>query len=211
MSQRRLLIDNDAFILLAGASLLKQAIAQLGFELDQARRLPALLPMLRKPARAFQKYPREVLSRALEECDLVAEIDEAPSVTTRELFASGIQGVDDGEAVLLGLTAEHSFYYLASNDKTAMRAVAKEARLMGIRKAVAGRVICMESVTLKLIQTQGPEAVAQRFGAVGASDKRLASILSPASSGRPQDCLVAAESFIASLRRELGNDFLFEP
>lgn len=111
MSQRRLLLDNDAFILLAGASLLREAINQLGFEFAEARRLPALLHMLRKPARAFQKYPREVLSRALEECDLVAELDEAPSVKTQELFAGGVQGVDAGEAVLFGLTADHSLYY----------------------------------------------------------------------------------------------------
>ena len=211
MSERRLLLDNDAFILLAGASLLREAINLLGFEFAEARRLPALLYMLRKPARAFQKYPREVLSRALEECDLVAELEEAPTLETQTFFAGGVQGVDAGEAVLFGLTAEHSLYYMASNDKTAMRAVAKEARLKEIRQAVAGRVICMETVTRKMIQSLGPTIIAQRFGGVLASDKRLATILSPANSDRPQDCLLAVESFLGGLRHDLGNDFLFEP
>src|SRR5438105_1937853 len=99
MSQRRLLIDNDAFMLLAGASVLRQAVESLGFGYEEIRRLPALLPMLRKPARAFQKYPAEVLSRALEECDRVAALEEAPSLETQSQFAPGIQGVDAGEAL----------------------------------------------------------------------------------------------------------------
>ncbi len=211
MSERCLLVDNDAFVLLAGAGLFHEAIDALGFAYAEARRLPALVHMLRKRARAFQKYPPEVLSRALEECDQVRELVEVPSSETQGLFAPGIQEVDAGEALLLGVAAEHSLFYLASNDKRAMRAVATDARLKRLRSMVAGRVICMEAVTRKLIQAEGLEAVAQRFGGVTASDKRLAAILSPASTGRPQDCLAAAESFLSGLRRELGDDFLFSP
>lgn len=49
MSQRRLLIGNDAFIMLAGASLLEQAISEAGFTMAEARRLRSLEFMLRKP------------------------------------------------------------------------------------------------------------------------------------------------------------------
>jgi hypothetical protein len=68
MSTRRLLIDNDAFVLLAGAGLLEDAIARAGFLVKESRRLASLEFMLRKPAKAFQKYPAEVISRALEAC-----------------------------------------------------------------------------------------------------------------------------------------------
>jgi hypothetical protein len=210
MSERRLLIDNDAFVLLAGAGMLREAVERLGFSVSEARRLRSLEFMLRKRATAFQKYPAEVLSRALEECGRVPQLEAVPNPDIQRLFESFV-GIDDGEARLYAVTAEHSLYYLASNDKTAMRVVATNDRLKSLREMVAGRVICMEAVTRKLIQTKGPESVAQRFGGIAAADKRLAAILSPATTGRPQDCLAAVESFLNGLRNELGADFLFEP
>ncbi|MEI9960075.1 MAG: hypothetical protein WDM76_02770 [Limisphaerales bacterium] len=55
MSARRLLIDNDAFVLLSGAGLLEDAISEAGFSMEDSRRLASLEFMLRKPAKAFQK------------------------------------------------------------------------------------------------------------------------------------------------------------
>lgn len=210
MSQRRLLIDNDAFVLLAGANLLEEAVTEAGFTMAEARRLRSLEFMLRKNARAFQKYPAEVISRALESCARVEPLEEVPSVTTQAAFEA-ITGVDEGEAVLYGVLAEHEFHFLASNDKTAMRAVAGNTKLAAIRGKVAGRIICMEWLVKKLLNSQGATLTAQRFAQLVAQDKRLFSILSPAISGRPDDCLVAANSFLSGLHRDLGADFLYNP
>ncbi|MBN9691869.1 MAG: hypothetical protein J0M24_16635 [Verrucomicrobia bacterium] len=122
---------------------------------------------------------------------------------------ANVPNVDDGEAVLYGLASEQSFYFLASNDKRAMLAVATDARLERIRAAVAGKIICIEAVTRRLIESYGPGLVAERFGGLNCSDKRLACILSPAFTDRPGDCLVGIDSSIESLRRQLGADFLF--
>lgn len=204
---RRLLIDNDAFILLAGASLLEEAVTEAEFTLAESRRLNSLEFMLRKGARAFQKYPAEVISRALEACARVSPLEDVPSLETRAVFEK-TSGVDEGEAVLYGVVAEHQFHFLASNDKTAMRAIAHSPDLVVIRGRVAGRVICLEWLVKHLVGTYGAELTAERFRQFVNLDKRLAAILSPATSGRPQDCAVAADSFLNGLRRELGEDFL---
>ena len=154
MSERRLLIDNDAFVLLAGASVLEETIREAGFAIAEARRLRSLEFMLRKRARAFQKYPAEVVNRALEACARIAPVELAPDAATLEVFA-GIAGVDEGEAVLFGLMAEHQLHFLASNDKTAMRAVAANPKLKEIRKQIAGRVYCMELLVEKLLVSIG--------------------------------------------------------
>jgi hypothetical protein len=208
MSHRRLLIDNDAFVLLAGASLLDEAITLAGFSPPDARRLRSLEFMLRKGARAFQKYPAEVINRALEDCVRIKPLEEVPSREAQSAFEQAI-GVDEGEAVLYGVVAEHQFHFLASNDKTAMRAVAGSPQLAQIRGQVAGRIVCMEWLLGKFLATLGPEVTAQRFTQLIATEKRLGAILSPAATGRPEDCLVAAESFLSGLRRDLGQDFLF--
>lgn len=209
MSKRRLLIDNDAFVLLAGARLLDDAIAEVGFAVAEARRLRSLEFMLRKGARAFQKYPAEVISRALEACVRILPLEEVPSRGTQSAFERAI-GVDEGEAVLYGVVAESEFHFLASNDKTATRAVARAAELADIRARVAGRIVCVEWLVRRFLATLGPEMTAQRFTQLIATDKRLAAILSPATTGRPEDCLVAAGSFLSGLRRDLGQGFLFD-
>lgn len=141
-------------------------------------------------------------------CARVAPLDEVPNLATRAAFEK-VCGVDEGEAVLYGVLAEHGFHFLASNDKTAMRAVAGDSRLAAIRGRVAGRVVCMEWLAGRLIKTHGAALTAQRFAQLVALDKRLGAILSPANSGRPEDCLPAAESFLNGLHRDLGMDFLF--
>lgn len=210
MSGRRLLIDNDAFILLAGADSLRAAVDVLGFSLDEARRLRTLEFMLRKPSIALRNHPANLLDRALEECAHVRELDDAPLGSLGRPFES-IPEVDSGEALLLAVTAAQSFHYLASNDKRAMRAVAQDPRLKSVRDAVSGRVICMEAVLSRLIQVEGPELIAQRFRGARAMDKRIAAFLSPVATGRPQDCLTGVNSFLAGLQKELGEGFLWTP
>ena len=58
----------------------------MGFSVSEARRLRTLEFMLRKRARAFQKYPAEVLSRALEACNRVAELETVPNPNLQKLF-----------------------------------------------------------------------------------------------------------------------------
>ena len=112
---------------------------------------------------------------------------------------------------MLALTASHEDYYFGTNDKAALRAVAREAGLAELRERVAGRIICLEIVAKRLIERMGAEELATRLAPVLRFDSRLFVIFSPAGSGRPEDCPIAIESFISDLRRELGGDFLWQP
>lgn len=211
MSHRRLLLDNDAFILLAGAGVMRETVELLGFQFDEARRLKALEFMLRKPSVSLRSYPADVLQRALEDCERVAPLEDVMSVENAALFAQTTANVDGGEALLYGVAAEHKLYLLASNDKRAMRGVASDSVLKPIRDAVAGRVICMEAITKKMILSYGPEAAAEKLKTMGQLDKRISVILSSASSGSPESCIEAVQSFLNALNKELGEDFLFKP
>lgn len=210
MSERRLLIDNDAFVLLAGAGYLQQSVETLGFDYADARRLASLEPMLRKPAKAFAKHPAEIRLRAMEECRRVAVVAEVPS-TDMAVQLGDVTGLDAGEALLFGVAASRSLHFLASNDKRAMREVATHPGLALIRAAVAGRVVCIETIVKLLIDQEGASEVAKRFGLLGDLDKRLGVIFSPAALGHPEQCLEAVESFLNGLQQTFGADFLFNP
>ena len=207
----RLLLDNDIFLLLSGAGLLEDSVAALGFSLGDVRRLDSLEHMLRKPARALRRYSEEILARAANDCSRVASLDEEPDAQMLELFGAHATNVHVGEAVLLALTASHEDYYFGTNDKTALRAVAREAGLAELRERVAGRIICLEIVVKRLIERMGTEELATRLAPVLRFDSRPFVIFSPVESGRPEDCPIAVESFISDLRRELGGDFLWQP
>ena len=208
---KRLLLDNDIFLLLSGAGLLDETIGALGFTLAEARRLDALAHMLRKRARALSKYSEEILTRAADDCTRVAVIDEEPDGKMMELFTAHGAQVHGGEAVLLSLAASHETYLLGTNDKTALRAVASEPGLSALRERVAGRIVCLEIVMQRLIERLGTEELARRIAPVLRFEPRLFAIFSPVQSGRPEDCPIAVESFLAGLRRELGEDFLWHP
>jgi hypothetical protein len=117
------------------------------------------------------------MSRALEECSRVRPLDDVPSGTFRGVLEK-VTDVDAGEALLLSLAAERTCYYLASNDKRAMRSVASDNRLHKLRDAVAGKIICMELVLSRLLDSEGAESVARWFGGLNAVDKRYSAVLS---------------------------------
>jgi hypothetical protein len=164
--------------------------------------------MLRKAAKCLRKYPADIRNRALEECGRVPGLEEMPQTATLALFDQ-VPEIDEGEQILYGLLADQPLHFLASNDKRAMTAVATNPRLANLRAAIAGKVVCVETVTRRLIQADGPTVVADRFGGLNCPDKRLATILSPATSGSPDDCLLGIESYLSQLHRQLGQDFLF--
>ena len=207
----RLLLDNDIFLLLSGAGLLEESVAALGFSLAESRRLDSLGHMLRKPARALSRFSAEILTRAANDCSRVAALDEEPGAQMLELFGAHATSVHPGEAILLALTASHGDYYFCTNDKTALRAVARESGLAELRERVAGRILCLEIVAKRLIERMGAEELATRLAPVLHFDSRLFAIFSPAQSGRPEDCSIAVESFLSDLRREFGEDFLWQP
>lgn len=211
MSARRLLLDNDAFILLAGAGVLRETIELLGFAFEDARRLKELPFMLRKPSVSLRSYPAGVLQRALEDCERVPAIEDTPTAETLIPFAESEADVQDGEALLFGIAAEHGLYFLASNDKRAMHGVATDNTLKPIRDAVCGRVICLEAVIKKFILMHGPEMAAKKLHTLALLDKRTRSTLSPAESGRPEDCLEASNSWLNGLHKDMGAGFLYDP
>lgn len=126
-----LLIDSDAFVLLAGAGVLEQAIELLGFDPAHALRLSPLPAMLGR-GRAFKRYPADLLQRAQIACARIVALESRPDPVLFEQLVS-VPDIDEGEALLYATVAEKENWVLLSGDKRAMKALAGEQSLVADR------------------------------------------------------------------------------
>ena len=145
------LVDTDAFCKLGTAGLLEDAVGIFGARIDECGRLPELKYMLR--------------GRLSQSCGALASIADqmrvapAPSDFVLETFVL-IDGIDRGEAKLFATAMESDDACMViTSDKTAVRA------LQGIgstHEALAGHIVVLEAILLRLCIRHGLEEITER-------------------------------------------------
>ena len=211
MADRLLLMDSDIFVLLAGAGLLDRAITALGFSVEKVRRLAALPHQLRKGRSFRQRFPGPIRSLALAECQRVAAIENRPDDDDALARLIAIDDIDEGEALLLALTAESDVCYLASGDKRALVALATRDAVQKIRQAVAGRIISLEIVLEALVEAEGAANVGPALASIRAANTTINVLFGHQTDFDQQDRLRAIASYRDDLIRQVGEDFLYTP
>lgn len=202
----RLLIDNDIFILLAGADLLEEAVTALGFTLADSYRLAALPFVVsgKKPP-----LPVEVVEQVRQQCEQVNVLNERPSNELLQMLVA-TPSVDAGEAVLYALLAEQPSALLTSGDKRAMRTIAQTPAVATIRTAIAGRVISLEALFLRLVKKHSVAMVGAGLPPVLPLNTMLRIAFSPNNISQPAECIRALNSYQQALANEVGADFLWQ-
>ena len=200
----QLLIDNDIFIIIAGAKLLSSAISILGFDPANARRLYTLPHVVQKK----KIYSIDIIERVVKACEYVSAIVEAPDYTIYQQLGEEVK-IDPGEAILYALLAEHGSFFLTSKDKNAMRALTHAPSLQYIKSAIAGRVICLETILLMLIDRYGVERIGRALAPMLPTNVILGIALSPGCIGQPDECRTALSAYHRNLLNDVGSDFLW--
>jgi len=201
-----LLIDNDIFIVLAGAKLLSPAISILGFEIGNAKRLDTLPYVMRKN----MIHTVDVIERVIKACKYVSVIDTYPDATVHQQLSEEAK-IDVGEALLYALLAENGSFLLTSNDKNAMRSLTLSTSLHHIKAAIAGRVICLETILLMLIEKYGVERIGEALAPVISTNVILRVAFSPGCIAMPDECRNALSAYHQYIIRDVGGDFLWNP
>jgi hypothetical protein len=205
---RLLLIDTDVFVLLAAAGLVGRVAELLGFELTEVRRLHPVERQLTRGRQFRQRFPEPVREKALFAARTVAPITERPEDDTL-LQKLTLTDIDEGEALMIALLAENPSWLLTTGDRRALVSLAKDSALADVRAAVAGRLVPIESVLRKLVTTDGVEAVAAAFAPVRDCDIKLRVIFSEANATNLDSCLEGIDSYLAALKREVGEGLLY--
>ena len=207
---RLLLIDTDVFVLLAAAGLLERIAGLLGFEPDQVRRLHPVEAQLRRGKKFREKFPETVRTSALAAARTVKPLTERPA-NDAILQKLVVTDIDEGEALLFASLVENPAWLLTTGDRRSLAALATHTELAEIRDALAGRLVCLETVLRLLVTTDGVEKIAAAFSCVRDCDTKLRVIFSEANATNIDSCLEGIDSYLASLKREIGNELLFQP
>lgn len=208
MAVPRLLIDNDILLLFAGAHLLEPAITALGFRVTDTYQLGTLTYMLNR-SKHFRQLPETLKTEIIQGCQPVPVLQTTPNTDVLQQLSDVVE-IDDGEALLYGLLAEEPYYLLTTNDKRAMRAVATQPALQMLRRTVTGRIICLETLLLRLIEQEGVAAVAQALMPVVPENTLLRVCFSPGNIAQPLECKSALQHYLHVLTGQVGTDFLWK-
>ena len=79
-----------------------------------------------------------------------------------------------------------------------------------LRKRVAGRLICLESVLKLLVDRNGAKATAQAFRALR-THRTIGVLLSEPQARSDEVCREGIDSYLDELIRNTGKDFLYFP
>lgn len=202
---RLLLIDNDAFVRFAGSGHFEKILAGVGVELAQCRYNAPFPFVYRRSIRP--SLPPTLADRIDPWIDRMRPLELAPSAGIEQQLIDA-PDIDVGEAVLIGVLAEHETTLLTTNDRRALRALSSLPELAEIRQAVAGRVIVMEPIIDHLVRKHGIEAIAPGFAELALIDARLSIIFSANNLAHADQCQDAIRSYLNDTIQELGHDLL---
>ena len=195
-----LLIDTDAFCMLAAGQLLDDAISLLDADRSTSARLPALPYMLRK-GQLRKKYGDQTSDILVPIANSIPAIGQPDAQWLDRLIP--VQNIDPGEAQLFALAAEKQFTII-TNDKRALRALKD---VPGFADALAGRVVVLEAILIALCALLEPTVVSARMQPVVSHDTMLRICFSPNNSN-PENALL---SYYRDLATELNPLILWHP
>lgn len=195
-----LLIDTDAFCILAAGQLLDDAVGLFGTDLSGCARLPALPHMLRR-GQLRKKYGNLVSDQLIPIADSIPVIDQPEAQWLDRL--TQVQNIDPGEAQLFALAAEKRLAVI-TGDKRALRALKD---VPGFAGALADRIVVLEAILIALCARLGPTVVSAQVQPLITHDSMIRVCFSP-SNPDPKDALL---SYYQNLVTELNPLVLWHP
>lgn len=151
-------LDNDIILKLSTFDLLDATIATLKVNPENLRVLDTARFVFQGNRKVSEKYSEVIRRRAInfvEGCQTVNPVDSSEFILLRQML-------DVGEATLVATTCDVSPFVLLTGDKRFLKALATHLGLAEVAERLRGRVICLESVILLLIQHMGFEIVKMR-------------------------------------------------
>lgn len=161
----RLLIDTDIFCKLAVGRLLHEAVGLFGTKLQECARLPALPNMLSRGKELRKTYGADACDGLVPLAREILNTVEAGAEALDRF--TGTPNIDPGEAIIFA-SATESGLMVMSGDKRALEA------LKGIPDAcdaLAGKIVVLEAVLIKLCDQLGPDVVRERTVELAKIDK----------------------------------------
>lgn len=201
-----LLLDTDMLVLLLASGTMECVVRQLGYNIEDVRRLPAAIHQVRKSSSFRNTYGEAVLQQI---APLIERIPEVPFTHDLELLDTLCDVVDVGEAQLMALAAENKCALLASGDKRAINDLAGSHAAKDCLRKLQGRIICLEAVLWMLVNHSGAQKTREAFSPV-MSHRTLKILLSEHAVAQEERCLGGILSYFNDLAKT-SDGLLYNP
>jgi hypothetical protein len=193
-------LDNDVILKLTTYRMLDQALDCLEIDRSDIRVL-ASARFVFTSKKLQKKYSEEMLLSAIEFVKSCTTISAQDNDEYRLLEKQAKNDIDPGEATLIAATFHESASLLATGDKRCLKALFSIESLELIHKKLQGRVICLEQIICKLIETQGFDWVLERVLPNLDCDKALKSAFGSGSNSQSGTVLETLNSYIQDLQK----------
>lgn len=201
----KLFLDVDALHKLGSYDALSEALAALHVKLGDVW-IPTTAKFklrLKDEAKATQRHGAATAARLRDFVARVNEVTEAP--TAEEITQlENIQGLDQGELILIVTAARTDDSVLLTGDKKALRALSSEPRCSSFAMRLAGRIICFEQVLESLMRRQGFEWLHDRVSSSLGTDSGVSQIVAPGIGANEENACDGFRSTISHLRSDTG-------
>jgi hypothetical protein len=192
-------LDNDVILKLTTYRMLNQALDCLEIDRSDIRVL-ASARFVFGSKKLQKKYSAETLLSAIEFVKSCTTISAQDNDEYRLLEKQAKNDIDPGEATLIAATFHESASLLATGDKRCLQALASIESLALIHEKLQGRVICLEQIICKLIETQGFDWVLEKILPNLDCDKALKSAFGSGSNSQCETVLETLNSYIQDLQ-----------
>jgi hypothetical protein len=165
-----LLLDTDFVIIFSAFDLLREMTVSLGSSRPHCRVIKTESTRLVRNHRLRKFHLESTIERAIE---FTREMS-APEFDNDEFdILQSIPDVDPGEAILFAATKSANSYFLLTNDKKSLRAIASSQLSAAITARMSGRVVCVAQVVLDLINTHGYDHIRNKVAPACKCDEAM--------------------------------------
>lgn len=192
-------LDNDVILKLTTYRMLDEALDCLEIDRSDIRVLGSARFVFGSK-KMQKKYSAETLLSAIEFVRNCTTISAQDNDEYRLLEKQAKNDIDPGEATLIAATFHESASLLATGDKRCLQALFRIESLELIHQKLQGRVICLEQIICKSIETQGFDWVLERVLPHLDCDKALKSAFGSGSNSQCETVLETLNSYIQDLQ-----------
>lgn len=189
-------VDNDVILKLVACNLFWEAVGVLGLTPDDLRVRASTKYYFRKKPKIYPQAVREQAIAVVEQCQLIDD----PPINEELQILQQIEGIDPGEGVLIVATQPEPSFYLMTGDKRCLEALATAPQLVEVRQRLEGRVVCLEQLILRLIETQEFSKILTLVLPAREYDKALRSVFGSGERATRDKVLLGLTGYIQDLR-----------
>ena len=204
------MIDTDSLVLLCGLKCLKQALDVVGYEAMDCRRLSHAPKQIRKSRWFRRQFPHLDREEVAQKAEAIPSLELPRNIRFQQKLIE-VEGIDEGETLLLATAEEQISAVLLSGDQRMLRAFgeAKDAELAEARNRLRGRLLYLPQVIRALVQELGLEEMDSKWRSANIRHKSLAVLFGSqpiVSANHFQD---AYEYLLSDLKEVFGEDYFY--